>query len=152
MSLSDYIKYQRALKGGLTPWEIAEGSGVPSREVHLIEVKHRRMGEDDSVLQKLADYFGVPIAELAGRREAYRKRMISFLEDYIRDERTVSLRLEGGEEVGGVPIWYSREAVALRAQDATEESDDLCIVQRAWVADWKAGDAPDWEVGAPATL
>ena len=151
MSLSDYVKYQRAVKGGLTPWEIAEGSGVSSRDVHLLEVKHRRMGEDEAMLQKLADYFGIPLAELTSRREAYRKRLIYFLEDYIREERPIALKLEGGEEIEGVPIWYSREAIALRAEDETADSGDLCIVQRAWVADWKPGGASQWEVAATAT-
>lgn len=148
MSLSDYIKYQRAVKGGLTPWEIAEGSGVSSRDVHLLEVKHRRMGDDDAMLQQLAGYFGVPVAELTNRRDAYRKRLMYFLEDHIREESLVTLMLEGGEEVEGVPVWYSREAVALKDEGAGEGSDDLCIVQRAWVADWKPGGAPEWEVGA----
>jgi hypothetical protein len=151
MSLSDYIKYQRALKGGLTPWEIAEGSGVPSRDVHLLEVKHRRMGDDDGTLQKLADYFGVAVSELTGRRDAYRKRLVTFLDDHIREERAVRLKLESGEELEGVPVWYSREAAALRRGGRGEEEEELCIVQRAWVADWKAGDAPGWEVGATAT-
>ena len=150
MSLSDYIKYQRALKGGLTPWEIAEGSGVSSRDVHLLEVKHRRMGENDAMLEKLADYFGVPLAELTSRREAYRKRLVTFLEECIGGQRPVALKLEGGEEVEGVPVWYSREAIALRSEGDTEESGDLCIVQRAWVADWKPGGAPQWEVAATA--
>src|SRR5829696_2618242 len=98
MSLSDYIKYQRALKGGLTPWEIAEGSGVPARDVHLLEVKHRRMGDDDAMLEGLARYFGVPVEELTSRREAYRKRLTFFLEQAVRDNRPVTLRLEYGEE------------------------------------------------------
>ena len=151
MSLSDYIKYQRAVKGGLTPWEIAEGSGVPSRDAHLLEVKHRRMGEDEAVLQKLADYFGVPVTEFTRRREAYRKRLASFLEDSVREGRAITLKLESGEEVEGVPVWYSREAAALRDVAAGEDSDDFSIVQRAWVADWKAGGATDWEVGATTT-
>src|SRR5438552_2774602 len=97
MSLSDYIKYQRALKGGLTPWEIAEGSGVPAREVHLIEVKHRRMGEDQAVLERLANYFGVPIEDLEGRREAYRKKLTYFLDESKGDSSPIELRLESGE-------------------------------------------------------
>ena len=66
MSLSDYIKYQRAVRGSLTPWEIAEGSGVSARDIHLIEVKHRRVGEDEEILQRLAEFFEVPVEELAG--------------------------------------------------------------------------------------
>lgn len=148
MSLSDYIRYQRAVKGGLTPWEIAEGSGVSSRDVHLIEVKHRRMGEDDAMLQKLADYFGVPVAELTGRREAYRKRLISFLDDYMGNERAVVLKMESGEEIAGVPVWYSREAIALRVEGQGEDTDDLCIIQRAWISDWKPAEATAWEVNS----
>ena len=101
MSLSDFIKYQRALKGGLTPWEIAEGSGVAARDVHLLEVKHRRMGDDDAMLDKLAGYFGVPVEALTSRREAYRKRLTFFLEQSVKERRPVTLRLEGGEEVSG---------------------------------------------------
>ncbi|MEO5953102.1 MAG: hypothetical protein ABIQ44_11610 [Chloroflexia bacterium] len=148
MSLSDYIKYQRAVKGGLTPWEIAEGSGVSSRDVHLLEVKHRRMGEDDTMLQKLADYFAVPLSELTQRREAYRKRLISFLDEYILDDRSIALKLENGEEVGGIPAWYSREAIALRPEGSTSDDTDLCIVQRAWISDWKLSDASNWEISS----
>ena len=153
MSLSDYIRYQRALKGGLTPWEIAEGSGISSREVHLIEVKHRRMGDDDGMLQKLAVYFGVPVDALAGRREAYRKRLAAFLDRNILEARPITLKLESGEEVTGVPVWYSREALALREGPAEAEEDaaELCVVQRGWVADWKVGDAPEWLVNASAS-
>ncbi len=148
MSLSDYIKYQRAVKGGLTPWEIAEGSGVSSRDVHLLEVKHRRMGEDDAMLQKLADYFGVPLTELTRRREAYRKRLISFLDEYIEDNRAIVIKLESGEEVDGIVTWYSREALALRPAGAPADTTDLCIIQRAWISDWKLADASDWEINS----
>jgi hypothetical protein len=144
MSLSDFIKYQRALKGGLTPWEIAEGSGVPARDVHLIEVKHRRMGEDDAILRQLASYFGVPVQELTNRREAYRKRLTFFLDECKHDSSPVELRLESGETLLGSPVWYSREAVALKDEGA--DDDSLCIVQRAWVADWRRGGSSEWDV------
>jgi hypothetical protein len=153
MSLSDYVRYQRAVKGGLTPWEIAEGSGVTSRDVHLLEVKHRRMGDDDELLRKLAAFFGVPFEALSGRREAYRKRLASFLDDKVSQSRPVTLKLESGEELTGVPAWYSREAIALN--DGSPQTGDappsLCIVQRGWVADWKTPDAPGWEVAASAS-
>jgi hypothetical protein len=158
MSLSDYIKYQRALKGGLTPWEIAEGSGVPAREVHLIEVKHRRMGEDDAILEHLASYFGVPLGELTSRREAYRKRLTYFLEECRRDSMPVELKLESGEIVGGWPEWYSREAIGLKAVAAGNgdsagegegaDESDLCVVQRAWIADWRQGGSSEWDVAS----
>ena len=145
MSLSDFIKYQRALKGGLTPWEIAEGSGVPARDVHLLEVKHRRMGDDEVMLGKLAVYFGVPVDELTFRREAYRKRLTYFLEQSGKDHRPVVLKLESGEELPGTIRWYSREAIGLVPEGADSE-DEVLVVQRAWVADWRPGTDPAWEV------
>jgi hypothetical protein len=146
MSLSDYIKYQRALKGGLTPWEIAEGSGVPAREVHLIEVKHRRMGEDPAVLERLATYFGVPVEELEGRREAYRKRLTYFLDECKRDTAPIELKMESGETLAGQTEWFSRDAIGLK--DGDQDDDRLCVVQRAWIADWRRAGSPDWEVAA----
>ncbi len=141
MSLSDYIKYLRAVKGGVTPWEIAEGSGVPATEVHLLEVKHRRVGEDDAMLAKLADYFGVPLEELTGRREQYRKLLTQFLEDSLKHSNTVTLTLESGEQLTGKVEWYSREALALTPSDGEENpppASDPYIVQRNWVASWQA--------------
>ncbi|MEA2573961.1 MAG: hypothetical protein QOH93_1259 [Chloroflexia bacterium] len=140
MSLSDHIKYLRAVKGGVTPWEIAEASGVPASEVHLIEVKHRRVGEDDETLSKLAGYFGVPLEALTTRRESYRKMLTGFLEEHKGKESRVTLTLESGEEVSGQIDWFSREAVALVPGDgANSEGDgsDPYIVQRGWVANWR---------------
>lgn len=142
MSLSDYIKYLRAVKGGVTPWEIAEASGVAASEVHLIEVKHRRVGDDDDTLAKLADYFGVPLEELTGRRDSYRKMLTQFLEESKRKEAQVTFTLESGEEVSGKIDWFSREAVALvpgsGGGDGSEGSEsDPYIVQRGWVAGWR---------------
>jgi hypothetical protein len=154
MSLSDYMKYLRALRGGATPWEISEECGVPAGHIHLIEVKHRRVGEDDETLQKLAHYFEVPVEELLRRREAYRKRLSFFLEEARQKSGPVLLRLESGEELEGAVAWYSREAVALSPvsdeSNATSDGDSPSgaplIVQRAWVADWRRSDSPQWEV------
>jgi hypothetical protein len=146
MSLSDYIKYLRAVKGGVTPWEIAEASGVPASEVHLIEVKHRRVGEDDETLSKLADFFGVPLEDLTSRRDSYRKMLTQFLEDSKRNGSRVTLTLESGEEVSGKIDWFSREAVALvpgngdggeGSEASANNTADPYIVQRGWVASWR---------------
>lgn len=137
MSLSDYIKYLRAVKGGVTPWEISEASGVPASEVHLIEVKHRRVGDDDETLSRLADYFGVPLEEFTGRRDNYRKLLTQFLEESQRKESTVTLIMEGGEPVSGKIDWFSREAIALVPGSDDSGEEDPYIVQRGWVAGWR---------------
>ncbi len=146
MSLSDYIKYLRATHGGGTPWEIAEASGVPAGAIHLLEVKHRRVGEDDEQLGKLAAFFNVPLEELTRRREAYRKRLAFFLEEAISGEKPVALKLEDGEELEGTILWYAREALAIAP--ANDAQGVPYIVQRSWVADWRTADSPQWAVGA----
>lgn len=145
MSLSDHIKYLRAVKGGLTPWEIAEGSGVSAREIHLIEVKHRLVGENDAVLQRLADYFEIPLDELTSRRGAFRKLLTGFLEEAQQQGAPVVLKLEGGEEVQGKVGWYGREAVAIAPETGGGDTHPY-IVQRAYIADWRRADSPEWEV------
>lgn len=141
MSLSDYIKYMRAVRGGATPWEIAEATEVPVSQVHLIEVKHRRVGEDDAVLEKLATYFDVPVEQLTSRRDWYRKLLTEFLGKSVQNSAKIALRLENGEELTGEVAWYSHEAVALSpSSDATSGADiqDPVVVQRGWIASWRA--------------
>ncbi len=135
MSLSDYLKFMRANKGGVTPWEIAEATGISSKDVHLLEVKHRRMGEDDAALAKLAAYFEVPLSALTTRREMFRKRLTIFLADGQYAQEPVTLALESGEEIAGTVAWFGREAVAL--VPAGGDSEMPIVVQRAVVADWR---------------
>jgi hypothetical protein len=159
LSLSDHIKYLRAVKGGLTPWEIAEGSGVPAREIHLIEVKHRLVGENDAVLERLAAYFGVPLEEFTSRRGAYRKRLTAFLEESEQDGSPIVLKLENGEEITGKVEWFAREAIAVAPEGAAEAAGTGAgsqagtdtypyVVQRSYVADWRRADSTQWEVGS----
>ena len=150
MSLSDYIKYLRAVKNGATPWEIAEECGVPAGDIHLMEVKHRRVGEDDATLEKLARYFNVEPSELTGRREAYRKLLTHLLEECRQSSAAIAIKMESGEEIEGTVAWYSREAVALMPLapvESVEESSPF-IVQRAWVADWRRAEEADWHVAS----
>ena len=147
MSLSDYIKYLRAVKGGATPWEIAEGCGVPAGDIQFIEVKHRRVGEDDGTLEKLAQYFNVEPVELKRKREAYRKLLAQLLEETRQRKSEIAIKLESGEEIEGTVAWYSREAVALVPCEGGQGSSPY-IVQRAWVADWRRRGDGEWEVAA----
>jgi len=147
MSLSDRIKYLRAVSGGLTPWEIAEKSGVPAREIHLIEVKHRRVGENDEYLRKLALFFEVSPDDLINRREAYRKRLTFFLEENQGPESPIILKLEDGEELEGHISWFGREALGLITSGGSEEHP--VVIQRGWVANWRPSGDTQWEIEAP---
>ena len=133
MSLSDYLKFMRAMKGGVTPWEIADATGVPSKEIHLLEVKHRRMGEDDAMLSKLAQYFEVPVEELTRRRDSFRKRLTGFIADRQRTLEPVTFVLESGEALHGTIAWFGREAVALQLDD----DGHPLVIQRAMIAEWR---------------
>ncbi|MFL5732275.1 MAG: hypothetical protein ACJ78Q_03660 [Chloroflexia bacterium] len=150
MSLSDHIKYLRAVKGGLTPWEIAEGSGVPARDIHLLEVKHRMVGENDAILERLASYFGVPVDEFSSRRGAFRKRLTAFLEEGQQGTVPVEFKLESGEVIGGKVEWFAREAIAVAPAGEGEEVRPY-ILQRGYVADWRRADSPEWDVESGAT-
>ncbi|HET7081844.1 MAG TPA: hypothetical protein VFM49_30815 [Chloroflexia bacterium] len=135
MSLSDYLKFMRATKGGVTPWEIADATGLSSKDVHLLEVKHRRMGEDDAMLAKLAQYFEVPVDDLVKRRDNFRKRLTGFVADRQRTQEPVVLVLESGEELHGTIAWFGREAVAVDLTGGDPETP--LVVQRAVVAEWR---------------
>ena len=135
MSLSDYMKFMRATKGGVTPWEIADATGLSSKDVHLLEVKHRRMGEDDAMLARLAEYFEVPVDDLVKRRDNFRKRLTGFVADRQRTQEPVVLVLESGEELHGTITWFGREAVALNLTG--EDPETPLVVQRAVVAEWR---------------
>jgi len=134
MSLSDYVKFLRATKGGVTPWEIADATGLSSKDVHLLEVKHRRMGEDEAMLTKLADYFEVPVETLTGRRDSFRKRLTGFVADRQRTQEPVTLVLESGENLQGTVGWFGREAVALVPGGGDPENP--LVIQRAIIAEW----------------
>jgi hypothetical protein len=134
MSLSDYLKFMRATKGGVTPWEIADATGLSSKDVHLLEVKHRRMGEDEVMLAKLADYFAVPLEALTTRRDSFRKRLTGFVSDRERSQELVTLVLESGEALHGRIAWFGREAVAL--QLAGGDPTMPLVIQRAVVSAW----------------
>ncbi|HMA36999.1 MAG TPA: hypothetical protein VKY74_21265 [Chloroflexia bacterium] len=134
MSLSDYIKFMRATKGGVTPWEIADATGLSSKDVHLLEVKHRRMGEDDAMLAKLAGYFEVPVETLTARRDNFRKRLTAFLSERQRTQEPVTLTLESGETFPGTVAWFGREALALVPAGGDPEAP--LVIQRAVVAAW----------------
>ncbi|HUP27826.1 MAG TPA: hypothetical protein VM409_05275 [Chloroflexia bacterium] len=148
--MSDYIKFLRASRGGITPWEISEACGVPAGDIHYIEVKHRRVGGDDAALGTLARFFNVDVSELTTRREAYRKLLTMFLDQNTNSGSPVVFRLESGEQIEGQVCWYSREAVAVAPVSEEGGQGAPFIVQRCWIADWRQAEDEDtsWKVAA----
>jgi transcriptional regulator with XRE-family HTH domain len=135
MSLGDYVRYLRAMKGGPDFLSIEAATGVPTSTLRQIEQRYRRVGENDEELQKLADYFGVPTGELTWRREKWRKRLSEALYTAQKEERFICLTVRDGPTFEGRVVWWDLGATEL------ELSSDQghVVVQRHAVDDWSLG-------------
>lgn len=132
MSLGDYVRYLRAMKGGPDFRSIQEASGVPVRTIREIEQRYRRVGENDADLQKLADYFGVPVEELTWRREKWRKLLSEALYTAQTEQRPIRLMLRNGPTFEGQVLWWDLGATQL----ALANSGEQVVVQRHAIDDW----------------
>jgi transcriptional regulator with XRE-family HTH domain len=132
MSLGDYVRYLRALKGGPDFLSIEEAIGIPSGTLRQIEQRYRRVGEDDEELQKLAGYFGVPVDELTWRREKWRKLLSEALYTAQNEGRAIRLNLRDGPTFEGRVVWWDLGATEL---DLSSDQGHV-VVQRHAVDDW----------------
>jgi hypothetical protein len=135
MSLGDELRYLRALRGGLSHWEVEDAAGVPRGTLHELEQRYRRVGEDDVILGRLADYYGVALEDLQFHRERYRKAFSALLHSAQESGQTVHLRLRTGETLNGQVRWWDLGALGLAA-----EGSELIVVQRHAVVDWEDGE------------
>jgi transcriptional regulator with XRE-family HTH domain len=106
MSLGDYVRYLRAMKGGPDYWTIEAATGVLSRTIREIEQRYRRVGENDEDLQKLADYFGVPIEALTWQRKKWRKLLSEALYTAQAEGYPIRLILRDGPTFEGHVLWW----------------------------------------------
>lgn len=133
MSLGDYVRYLRAQKGGPDFRTVEEDTGVSSLTLRQIEQRYRRVGENDEDLQKLADYFGVPVEELSWRREKWRKLLSEALYTSQAESRPVRLVLRDGPSFEGRVLWWDLGATELELSGA----EGRVVVQRHAVDDWE---------------
>lgn len=131
MSLGDYVRFLRAGKGGPTPWQIEEATGVPSGVYRQIEQRYRAVGEDD-ILERLAAYYEVPVEDLTWRHAWSRKALNAALAYAQENKAPVSLELRGGEVIEGHLQWWDLGAVAL-----TNAGGEMVVVQRHIVDRWQ---------------
>jgi hypothetical protein len=136
MSLGDYLRYLRARKGGPTPWEIQEATGVSSGVYGHIEQRYREIG-DEETMQKLAAYFEVQLEELTRRKPKYRKALSGALAAAMTHNVPIRLILRSGHEFSGHVVWWDLGAVLLALEDGKE-----VVVQRHMVDDWVGTAAP----------
>ena len=132
MSLGDYVRYLRAMRGGPDFRAIHEATGVPVRTLREIEQRYRRVGEDDEDLRKLADYFGVPVEEFAWRREKWRKLLSEALHSAQTEKRPIRLILRNGPTFEGHVLWWDLGAAEIESPDSGER----LVVQRHAIDDW----------------
>jgi hypothetical protein len=132
MSLGDFVRYLRAIKGGPDFWTVEEATGVPGRTLREIEQRYRRVGESEEDLQKLADYYAVPVDELIWRREKWRKLLSGALYTAQTEDRSIRLILRDGPTFEGRVLWWDLGATELDLLDGGER----LVVQRHAVDDW----------------
>jgi hypothetical protein len=131
MSLGDYVRYLRAVKGGPTPWEIEAASGIPAGIYRQVEQRYRAIGEEE-LLEKMAAYYGIAPDELRWRQDWPRKGLTSALVNAQESGRPLMLILRSGEVFTGAVMWWDLGAVEL--QDADGAS---VVVQRHIVDRWE---------------
>ena len=132
MSLGDYLRYLRAMKGGPTPWDIQEATGVPSGLYRQMEQRYRAMG-DEETLVRLAAYFDVPVEELRWRFDWPRKLLSKALVEAQEEGRPIRLHLRTGETFEGRVEWWDLGATLL-----TLTNGEQVVVQRHVVETWEA--------------
>lgn len=131
MSLGDYLRYLRALKGGPTPWDIQEATGVPSGLYRQMEQRYRAVG-DEETLVKLAAYFEVPVEELRWRYDWPRKSLSAALVEAQEEGRPIRLHLRTGESFEGRVEWWDLGATLLTLADGEQ-----VVIQRHVVETWE---------------
>lgn len=131
MSTGDYLRHLRAAKGGPTPLDIEQATGVPSGTYRQIEQRYRAIGSEEE-LGKLAAYFGVDAEELISRQAWTRKELSAFLVEAFEEDRPVQLNLRTGDVLTGRVLWSDLGAALLEQEDGRQ-----LVVQRHVIDRWE---------------
>lgn len=131
MSTGDYVRYLRATKGGPTPHDIQEATGITAGLYRQLEQRYREVGDEED-LTKLAEYFGVPAAELIERSAWTRKALSEALVNARETQRSIRIELRNGEAIVGSVKWSDLGATLIIAEDGRE-----IVIQRHFVDRWQ---------------
>ncbi|MEZ4770505.1 MAG: helix-turn-helix transcriptional regulator [Caldilineales bacterium] len=134
MSTGDYVRYLRAVKGGPTPLDIQEATGIKSGLYRQLEQRYRQIGNDED-LTKLAEYFGVPAEDLIERAPWTRKALSAALVEAREAQRPIRITLRNGESIVGDVKWSDLGAALIVSTDGRE-----IVVQRHFVDRWTVED------------
>ncbi len=131
MSLSDHLRYLRAMRGGVAIDEVAHAVGIEKVIAANMAEKQYRPVADDTLIEKLAAYYGRPLEEFQWHNTRSRKQFTYFINKAMQKETAVSLVLRHGETITGMVEDWDMACVALRLADGR-----LLVVQRHAVVDW----------------
>ena len=131
MSLGDELRYLRAKAGGITPFDIAEATGVDASLYRQLEQRYREMGDDETI-EKLSAYFGCDATILKRARARSRKALSQHLFKAKQSDEPVTLHLRTAETFTGRVAWWDLGALGLEPMDG----GPIVVVQRHAVVDW----------------
>jgi hypothetical protein len=135
MSLGDYVRLLRAQQGGHDHAAFAAAyGGAATKQLHLLEMRQRDIS-DDALLEKIAAFYHVPLAEVQWHRQRSRKALSQYLLDAELAARAITLRLRTDEVVTGELRWWDLAAIGLKQIDGS-----VLVVQRHAVVDWEGSE------------
>lgn len=135
MSTGDYLRYLRAVKGGPTPQDVEEATGVKAGDYRQMEQRYRAMGSEEALVS-LAAYYQVPAEELISRVPWTRKALSAALVEAVEQDAPIRLELRSGHTVTGKVQWSDLGSALLLQEDGRE-----VVVQRHMVDRWQIGEA-----------
>jgi sRNA-binding regulator protein Hfq len=135
MSLSDHLRYLRAMAGAPTTRQIAEAAGLEaSMRIGKAETRYRPV-EDPELVARLGVYYGRPEAEFHWHNARPRKYLTFYAARALQSGEPVSLTLRSGEVLQGQVTWWDLGSIGLKQADG-----HLLVVQRHAVVDWPDAD------------
>ncbi|MBE2232262.1 MAG: hypothetical protein IAE85_02095 [Anaerolinea sp.] len=135
MSTGDYLRYLRAMKGGPTPQEVEEATGVKAGDYRQMEQRYRAIGSEEE-LASLAAYYQVPAEELTSRVQWTRKALSAALVEAVEQDAPIRLEMRSGHTVTGKVQWSDLGSALLLLDNGQE-----MVVQRHMVERWQLVEA-----------
>jgi sRNA-binding regulator protein Hfq len=138
MSLSDHLRYLRAMRGGLDTQTIADAIGLEkSLSINQAEIQYRPV-RDPELVAKLADFYGRPLDEFQWHNARPRKFLTFYTARALETKESASLTLRSGEVLSGQIVWWDLGSIGLKMEDGR-----TLVVMRHAIMDWP--DATNWE-------
>lgn len=133
MSLSDHLRYLRAMKEDLGTKEIAEAVGLPSLSpLTQAEQRYQPIPNEDGLIEKLAAYYGRSVDEFHWHNARARRYLTKYLLRCHTAKKPISVTLRTGEVLTGEVEWFDLGAIRLKL-----ENGRFLVVQRHAVVDWE---------------